>query len=101
MKITAIAVIVGAAIHAVAAFTPSRQKSVLSAFLRETVAKNSADILPPIRWSEERQHGSSTRLHMAFKTDQPTNMFDGPMPLVKERDACGVGFIANTKSGGE
>jgi glutamate synthase (ferredoxin) len=24
-------------------------------------------------------------------------MFDGPMALVKERDACGVGFIANTK----
>ena len=28
-------------------------------------------------------------------------MFDGPMPLVKERDACGVGFIANTHSGEE
>merc|ERR1719401_1852391 len=26
-------------------------------------------------------------------------MFEGPRPLVKERDACGVGFIANTKSG--
>ena len=37
---------------------------------------------------------------MAFDTKgQPSNMFDGPMPLVKERDACGVGFIANTKSG--
>jgi len=28
-------------------------------------------------------------------------MFDGPRALVKERDACGVGFIANTQSGGE
>ena len=27
-------------------------------------------------------------------------MFDGPMALTKERDACGVGFIANTKEGG-
>jgi hypothetical protein len=38
---------------------------------------------------------------MAFKTDQTTNMFDGPAPLVKERDACGVGFIANVHSGGK
>lgn len=35
---------------------------------------------------------------MTFDTSKPTNMFDGPMPLVKERDACGVGFIANTKA---
>ena len=27
-------------------------------------------------------------------------MFEGPTPLVKERDACGVGFVANTSSGG-
>mmetsp|Transcript_6974 Transcript_6974/g.9996 ORF Transcript_6974/g.9996 Transcript_6974/m.9996 type:complete len:1695 (+) Transcript_6974:145-5229(+) len=40
-----------------------------------------------------------TSLKMAFKSDQPSNMFDGPTPLVKERDACGVGFIANTISG--
>ena len=33
----------------------------------------------------------------AWPTDKPSNMFDGPTPLVKERDACGVGFIANTK----
>lgn len=38
---------------------------------------------------------------MAFRTDKPTNMFDGPLPLVKERDACGVGFVANTQSGEE
>jgi glutamate synthase (ferredoxin) len=28
-------------------------------------------------------------------------MFDGPAPLVKERDACGVGFVANIKESGE
>ncbi len=28
-------------------------------------------------------------------------MFEGPLPLVRERDACGVGFIANVNSGGE
>jgi glutamate synthase (ferredoxin) len=37
---------------------------------------------------------------MAFDSSN-SNMFDGPMALVKERDACGVGFIANTKSGDE
>jgi hypothetical protein len=42
-----------------------------------------------------------TRLHMAFKSDRPTNMFDGPLALTQERDACGVGFIANTRSGGK
>ena len=31
---------------------------------------------------------------------ESSNMFEGPTPLVKERDACGVGFIANTSEGG-
>jgi hypothetical protein len=44
---------------------------------------------------------SRTELNMAFQgTQQTSNMFEGPGPLVRERDACGVGFIANTKSGG-
>ena len=43
----------------------------------------------------------NTKLQMAFTTEKPSNMFDGPRALVKERDACGVGFIANTQSGGE
>jgi hypothetical protein len=43
---------------------------------------------------------SKTQLNMVFQTDKPSNMFDGPRALVKERDACGVGFIANTQSGG-
>lgn len=40
---------------------------------------------------------------MAFDTrdGRPSNMFDGPAPLVRERDACGVGFIANAQSSGE
>jgi|EP00985_Skeletonema_marinoi_P005422 hypothetical protein len=36
-----------------------------------------------------------------LKEGETKNMFEGPAPLVKERDACGVGFIANTKSGGK
>ena len=42
-----------------------------------------------------------TQLNMAFTgNEKDSNIFDGPMALTKERDACGVGFIANTKSGG-
>ena len=39
---------------------------------------------------------------MAFKLEEgvESNIFDGPMALTKGRDACGVGFIANTQSGG-
>ena len=45
----------------------------------------------------------SSALSMAFplKEGEISNMFEGPAPLVKERDACGVGFIANTNAGGE
>ena len=49
----------------------------------------------------KHQQQQRTKLHMAFDTTKPSNMFDGPVPLVKERDACGVGFIANTNSGGK
>jgi glutamate synthase (ferredoxin) len=41
---------------------------------------------------------------MAFKNDYSeanSNIFDGPMALTKERDACGVGFVANALKGGE
>jgi glutamate synthase (ferredoxin) len=49
-------------------------------------------------WSNDEC--SFTQLNMAFDDSNPSNMFDGPMALTKERDACGVGFIANTQSGG-
>ena len=49
------------------------------------------------------RHWTNGGLKMAFELEEgeTTNMFDGPAPLVKERDACGVGFIANMKLGGE
>lgn len=52
-------------------------------------------------WSDDGACSSFTQLNMAFDSDKPSNMFDGPMALTKERDACGVGFVANTKLGGE
>lgn len=47
--------------------------------------------------------GPSTTSLNAFqlKEGETKNMFEGPAPLVRERDACGVGFIVNPKSGGE
>ena len=52
-------------------------------------------------WSQDAWC-SFTQLNMAWKEpDQHSNIFDGPMALTKERDACGVGFIANTKEGGK
>jgi len=57
------------------------------------------------RMSQENFQRSKamTELQMAFdlKEGEVSNMFEGPAPLVKERDACGVGFIANTSSGDE
>ncbi len=49
------------------------------------------------------QNKAMSQLKMAFKLKEgeTSNMFDGPAPLVKERDACGVGFIANTQAGGK
>ena len=66
----------------VAAFVPTNQNSLLSS--------------PVLRQNIDQ----ATHLQMAFDKSEPSNMFDGPLPLVKERDACGVGFIANTKTGG-
>jgi len=61
------------------------------------------------RISNEQSYAASARskamteLQMAFdlKEGQVSNMFEGPSPLVRERDACGVGFIVNTSSGGK
>jgi len=52
---------------------------------------------------QQNKNAVTTKLNMAFKLKegQTSNMFEGPAPLVKERDACGVGFIANTENGGE
>ena len=36
---------------------------------------------------------------MAFDSTERSNIYDGPMALTKERDACGVGFVANPKEG--
>jgi len=53
------------------------------------------------RTGQNDSRKSKSSLQMAFKLEegQTSNMFDGPRALVKERDACGVGMIVNTKTG--
>jgi hypothetical protein len=90
--------------HQAYPFAPTSQQNNLLSRLSlrqsnplEKQWNNNNEGLSTTSWSD---FGCSTRLHMAFDTEKPTNIFDGPMALTKERDACGVGFIANTKSGG-
>jgi glutamate synthase (ferredoxin) len=79
------------------AFLPQSLRSPTQQALRSPQRiKNDVEVKTP--WSQD--DCSFTQLNMAFDSDKPSNMFDGPMALTKERDACGVGFIANTKSGG-
>ena len=80
------------------------------AFMQPTIQSRGAirqDFDLNSRFSQEQHHfqrnKAMTELQMAFdlKEGEVSNMFEGPAPLVKERDACGVGFIANTSSGGK
>lgn len=88
MKIAQFTALVGA-LAPVLAFVP---QSLVTTRRRALPSPTAQDR----RWSQD----ACTSLH-AFDPSKPSNMFDGPLPLVKERDACGVGFIANTKSGEE
>jgi hypothetical protein len=105
------------AVSPVAAFVPNHpNKQLLFTSTKKTTTSTSsqAKLLPPANslWSQSICDSSSsssssssslstsTQLSMAFRTDKPSNMFDGPMALTKERDACGVGFIINAKTPG-
>lgn len=79
------------------AFIPQSLKSPTNQALRSP-QRIQNDVSEQAPWSKDEC--SFTQLNMAFDSNQPSNIFDGPMALTKERDACGVGFIANTKSGG-
>jgi glutamate synthase (ferredoxin) len=80
------------------AFLPQSLRSASRLSLRTPQGTNN-EVAVQTRWSQDQC--SFTQLNMAFDSDKPSNMFDGPMALTRERDACGVGFIANTKSGGK
>jgi hypothetical protein len=71
----------------------------------KTTAFSTSTFDPKSRFSDadEKMNKALTELKMAFdlKDGQVSNMFEGPAPLVKERDACGVGFVSNTINGGK
>jgi glutamate synthase (ferredoxin) len=80
------------------AFLPQSARTPVTTSVRTPQAININTEIAS-KWSQDQ--GSFTQLNMAFETPQKgSNMFDGPMALTQERDACGVGFIANTQSGG-
>jgi len=62
-----------------AAFLPTHQTS---------------SVVPNVAVTGDRSR-SWTSLNMAFDNSERSNIYDGPMALTKERDACGVGFVAN------
>jgi hypothetical protein len=78
------------------------------AFIQPSVKARSAAAFTASRFdskstfANEKMNKAMTELKMAFDLEegQVSNMFEGPTPLVQERDACGVGFIANTQNGG-
>jgi glutamate synthase (ferredoxin) len=83
------------------AFTPGSTMSTSKLSLRSTgFLGKQQETSSRTSWASSNEQCSPTQL-MAFPSDKPSNMFDGPLALVKERDACGVGFVANTKSGEE
>ena len=86
-------------------FSPSHHQSSVKNTAATTTSTSSSS--SPFRHEEsfssaDRVNESWSRLNMAFKSsEEQSNIFDGPMALTKERDACGVGFVSNTQNGGK
>jgi hypothetical protein len=85
-------------------FSPSHHQSSVKITAATTTSTSSSS---PFRHEEsfssaDRVNEPWSRLNMAFKSsEEQSNIFDGPMALTKERDACGVGFVSNTQNGGK
>ena len=86
-------------------FSPSHHQSSVKITAATTTTSTSSS--SPFRHEEsfssaDRVNEPWSRLNMAFKSsEEQSNIFDGPMALTKERDACGVGFVSNTQNGGK
>ena len=86
-------------------FSPSHHQSSVKNTAATTTTSTSSS--SPFRHEEsfssaDRVNEPWSRLNMAFKSsEEQSNIFDGPMALTKERDACGVGFVSNTQNGGK
>ena len=80
------------------AFRPSRLSQLPR--VSKSQAPQTEEVLPAFssksNVSPSSAHKRPSYLSMGYKYDpKNSNIFDGPLALTKERDACGVGFIAN------
>lgn len=75
----------------------ARVKGLAGTFVKGLDTKNAAVRVV----DDDGKRGGSLNMAFDFEDGRKSNMFEGPTPLVGERDACGVGFIANTQSGEE
>ena len=69
--------------------------TVVSAFRTSTTS------IPQMKRSSTTSDAASSTTALSIfhlKEGETSNMFTGPRPLVLERDACGVGFIANVQA---
>jgi len=86
------------------AFSPSRLSQLPR--VSKSLAPQTEEVLPAFssksNVSPSSAYNRPSHLSMGYKYDpKNSNIFDGPLALTKERDACGVGFIANPIQGGE
>ena len=99
MKFSSIAVIAAIAAPALAFMNVDVSRRTSNAMVSQQLDQQQLSMLAQL--DAENKKSLMTLNAFPLKEGQVSNMFEGPTPLVKERDACGVGFIANTSTGGK
>ena len=99
MKFSSIAVVVAIAAPALAFMNVDVSRRTSNAMVSQQLDQHQLSMLAQL--DAENKKSLMTLNAFPLKEGQVSNMFEGPTPLVKERDACGVGFIANTSTGGK
>ena len=99
MKFSSIAVVAAIATPALAFMNVDVSRRTNNAMVSQQLDQQQLSMLAQL--DAENKKSLMTLNAFPLKEGQVSNMFEGPTPLVKERDACGVGFIANTSTGGK
>ena len=99
MKFSSIAVVVAIAAPALAFMNVDVSRRTSNGMVSRQLDQQQLSMLAQL--DAENKKSLMTLNAFPLKEGQVSNMFEGPTPLVKERDACGVGFIANTSTGGK
>lgn len=99
MKFSSIAVVAAIAAPALAFMNVDVSHRTNKAMVSQQLDQQQLSMLAQL--DSENKKSLMTLNAFPLKEGQVSNMFEGPTPLVKERDACGVGFIANTSTGGK